>query len=262
MRKFAALAIVCLILMSLYPAESYAQQNSSQWFVVFEESVSPANRTQFDKVQKEAVDLWKKHKMDVPIYAYGNDDNAIYWVVPIQSFASIDTLYQKMGQLTNSMKEEDNYNGNEKFRDLSTMSQSVIMHAPELSYHPDGQDGQTAETPYVEWMFCKLRSGHEQEAADVIKKYISFYKQNNIGSSWDAYQVMFGNDLPQIILMFSDKDRAAMASKDNALREKYSTDFDNMWKDFRQHVRSIDNKTGWFMPSYSNMPGMTVSSDR
>lgn len=252
MKKFAITTIVCLVLTSLLPFVSHAQNTSPPWFIVFEEHVSPANYEQFMKVQKEAVDLWDKHQMPIDIYAYNNDDDAIYWVVPIRNFASIDTLFSNMMQTMQTMKEEEGYDGNEKFKDLSTMSQTVMMWVPELSYHPNDEFGDNEGKPYREWSFAHLRSGHEEEAAAAIKDIISFFEDNNIDMSWDVFRVLLGDDTPTMITMFSAKDRAEMATRGKTLWENHGSEINQLLENYNRHARKIENKAGWYMADFSH----------
>jgi hypothetical protein len=256
MKQLILLVVLGLVFGTMVPEVLTAQQ-SPPWFVVFEETVSPSNRAQFMKVQKEAVGLWNKYQFDVPVYAYENDDNAIYWVVPIRNFASIDTLYQKMMQLSDKMM-DNGYDGAAKFRDLSTVSGSVIMWDPELSYHPNDEFRQTQDEPYIEWMFIYLLSGHEKEFADAVKQYIRFYKKHNIDYPWDTFRVMLGNDTPAMIAMFKSKDPASMRTKDAILHEKHQEEFGKLWNNLILHTRKIENKTGWYRSDLSNLPGLVL----
>lgn len=254
MKNLMFAAVFCLALTALFPLAVHSQQSSPMWVMLFEEHVSPADRSGFMKVQQEAVGLWKKHNLDIMVLAYENDDNDFYWVVPIRNFASIDTLYSKMAVMSEKMK-ADGYNGAEKFKDLSTISSSVLVYAPELSHRPGRESGQSVEYPYTEWMHCYLRSGHEKEAADAIKKYVGFYEENGEDYSWDTYRVLLGNETPALVMKVSTTNPADLRTREAELMDKYGSDFSMMWNDFAKHLRKTEIKTGWFMPEFSNFPG-------
>lgn len=253
MKRFIFLIVTFLVLSASTPVVLCAQQASPQWFLVMEEFVASSDRQQFMEVQKEAVGLWKKHNLDVSIFAHLTDDNSLYWVVPIRNFASIDTLYQKTKAFSEKAKQEG-YDGSEKFRDLSTFSQTVMMWDPELSYHLNDRFGEPDKN-YKEWMFVYLLSGHEEEAAAVIKKYIDFYSKNNIDYPWDTFRVLFGSDSPALIMMTSAKDRVSLHTLEAEIEKQYQEEeLVNMWNEFSSHVRRMENKTGWFSPSLSHFP--------
>ncbi len=258
MKNFTALILIGLVLTALYPNAVIAQQSSPPWFLVFEETVSPANRTRFMEVQQEAVDLWKKHNLDIPIMTYENDDNALYWVTPIRNFASIDTLFQKMGQLSEKLKAEG-YDGDAKFRDLSTVSSTVMMWVPELSYHPNGESQNSIEEPYTEWMFAYVLSGHEKEVSDAFKKLITYFKENQVDYPWDTFHVMLGNDTPLIIGVFRGENQSVIHAKRDRMWQEHGAELGKLWGNITKHARKIENKTGWYNPSLSNMPAMTVN---
>lgn len=252
MRKNMLFIGLCILFTGFAALNTVAQETPSvpENFVVFEEFVSTADMASFRKVQAETVKLWKKHGFDVPVYSYSNDDNAFYWVVPIENFAAIDVLFQKIGTLMKKMK-DDGFDGQEAFRDLSTMRTSVIHWEKDLSYHPDGQYGQRLDNGFVEWTFFYMKSGHEKEASEATKKYIEFYNSVPESYEWDLYSVVFGHDTPCWIFMKRAKSELALRELNSELNEKYKDKFKELWADFAPHVRKVENKKGWFMPNWS-----------
>jgi hypothetical protein len=228
-----------------------AQQPAPANFVVFEEMVSPSDLAAFNKAQQQAVDLWKKHKFELPVSCYATDDNIFYWVIPIENFGSIDDIFAKSYAITKKMTDEDGFDGDKVFRDLSTTRTRVIMSLPDLSYHPSGNAKQSAAKNYVEWTFCSMRQGHEKEAADAVKKYIEFYKKVNEPYEWEMYMVTLGYDTPMWILKTRAESPEAMRKLENDLYKKYGKELDAMWNEFILHVRKIDNKTGWYKQNWS-----------
>lgn len=255
MKKTLVMIGLCLLVTGMTLKSSRAQESAPRYFAVFEEMVATSDMAAFNKVQQEAVDLWKKHSLDISIYCYSTDDNSYFWVMPMENFAAVDAMNKKAEDFMKKAKEKDGYDGS-GFRDLSTANFSFILWMPELSYHPDGKFGQTAEKRYVEWAFCYMKPGHEKEAGDAIKKYIDFYKKSGEKYEWDVYNVIFGNNTPVWILMVSDKDPVTMRQLESKLDEKYSKEFGEMWSAFAAHVRKIDNKTGWFKQKWSINTGL------
>lgn len=242
----------CILISGLF-VFNLSAQNAPSSFVVFEEFVAPADVAAFSKVQQQAVDLWKKHNFDVPILSYGTEDYTFYWVIPIENFGSIDGIFQKSSAITKKMKEEDGFDGDKAFHELSTVRSSVIMSAPELSYHPDGNYGQTADKTYCEWSFCSLKQGHEKEASEAIKKWIEFYKTSGEKYEWDVFHVIFGHDTPMLILMTRSKDPSTIRQMEAGLWEKHRKEFGELWNGFAAHLRKIENKTGWFKADWSTV---------
>ena len=242
---------LCLLATGLTLKSSRAQQPAPVNFVVFEEFVKPADWPAYREVQQKAVDLWKKHNLDVPVYTYQTDESSVYWVIPMQSFASLDNIFGKFEAMTQKMKTEDGFDGQAAFRDLSSTTASVIMWSPDLSFHADGRFGQSAEKPYCEWSFCNIKSGHEKEAGEAIKKYIEFYKKTGEKYDWDLYYVLLGQEMPVWILMTTSDSPVTLRQLETDLDKKYSKEFGAMWTEFTKHVNKIETKTGWFMPKWS-----------
>lgn len=250
MKKNCLVFVLLFLLSGFVPVISFAQDVAPQNLIVFEEFVSPADLPEFSKVQTEVFDLWKKNEMDIPFFCYQNDDNAFYWVIPIENFAGIDALYAKMMGINKKMK-DSGFDTDAKFRDLSTMRQTVISGSPDLSYHPSGVFGQTKEKPFIEWTFCYLKTGHEKEAGDAIKKYIEFYDGIDETYEWDVYMVLLGHDTPCWILMTRSESELALRTLESELNEKYGENFKELWSGFAKHVRRFENKKGWFRADWS-----------
>ena len=248
MKKLSLIAVFCILITGLMVQSSRAQQ--PVFFAVFEEMVSPADLVAFNKVQQETVDLWNKYNLNVTISCYATDESSYYWVMPMQNFASMDAMFEKSADFMKKAKEQEGFDGS-GFRDLSTSNFMYIRWVPDLSYHPDGNRGQTADRSYVEWSFCYLKQGHEKQASEAIKKYIDFYNKTGEKYEWDVFEGMLGNDLPVWVLMVSDSDPVAMRQTEKKLNDKYSKDFEGMWTEFTKHVRRLENKTGWFKPEWS-----------
>ena len=95
MKKSFVLIVLGILFTGMLCVSSRAQQPAPVYFAVFEEMVSTADMAAFSKAQQEAVDLWKKHNFDLPIYCYSTDDNSFFWVMPMQNFASLKAMIKK-----------------------------------------------------------------------------------------------------------------------------------------------------------------------
>lgn len=251
MRKNFLFIGICILFtgFAMQRAEAQETRTIPENFVVFEEFVNTADLVTFRKEQAKAVKLWNKHNIGIPVYCYLNNDNAYYWVVPIENFAAIDVLFEKTGEMMKKMK-EDGFDG-KAFRDLSTTRTSVIHWKKDLSYHPSGQFGQQEDKGFVEWSFCYMKQGHEKEATAAIKKWIEFYDSVPDSYEWDIYTVVFGHDTPCWIMMTRAESEIALLKHQKELHEKYADKFKVLWGDFAEHVRKVENKKGWFWPAWS-----------
>ena len=250
MKKSTLFFVFSLFLTGILPGISLAQQPAPLRYVVFEEKVATSDMAAFHKVQQETVDVWNKLKLDVPISCYSTDDNGFFWVIPAVNMASVDTIFAKSSAFMKRAKEQDsNYGAG--FRDLSTANFSFISWRPDLSYHAATYSGPSDDMPYVEWSFCYMRQGHEEEATVAIKKFVDFYKKNRIDYNWDFFEVLLGYDTPVWVGMNVDTDVITMRQTEKSLDEKYGPQFKEMWADFTKHVRRIEIKTGKYMPRWS-----------
>lgn len=249
MKKFSLLLVMCLFAGAFFVNTTQAQESEDPGLIfLMEEFVAPADMAEFWKVQQEAFDLFDELDFNLTIWAYQTSENSFYWAMPMKNFAGIDKIYGDMMKYSQQMK-ENGYDGDAKFRDLSNISQSVVMWNKELSYHPDGVSDEGKG--FHEWTFMYLKSGHEKEAADAAKKYIEFYNNIDTDYSWDIYQVVFGEHTPCWILEVQAESEAALRELEDALMKEYRDDFRKLWQNMVQHVRTIETKKGWYLPGWS-----------
>ncbi|WP_319230602.1 hypothetical protein [Draconibacterium orientale] len=219
-------------------------------FLVIEEFVQPADLPEFKKVQQEAIDLWKKLNFDLPVFAYSTDVSSFYWVVPFENFAALDQMFAKMDEFSKKVKEEG-YDADAKFRDLSTVRQTIIHWNKDLSYHTADYAGQTADNRYCEWTFFYLKAGHEKEMAEAVKKYIEFSENVEENWGWDLYTVSMGYDSPCWIVMDRSESPLSMRKLEASLQENYSDKLNELWGNIQPHLRKMEVVTGWFQPKWS-----------
>lgn len=243
--------IICMfLLMGIVSLQAQETPAMPENFLVIEEFVQPADLPSFNKVQQEAIELWKKFEFDVSVYAYSTDVSSFYWVVPIENFAALDQVFAKAGELTAKMK-DDGYDASKKFRDLSTSRETIIHWNKDLSYHTNDYAGQTRDNRYCEWTFFYLKAGHYKEMAEAVKKYIEFSKNIEQNWGWDLYTVSMGYDSPCWIVMDRAESPLAMRKLEASLQGNHSDKLAELWGNIQPHLRKMEVVTGWFQPDWS-----------
>ena len=250
MKNFILLSI--LFLCSAYTPVQCQESNDQGMFLVFEESVAPDKMPQFVKVQSEAFKKFDELNFDMTIYAYRLQDFAFYWAIPIENFAAIDVLFAQMMEHHQKLM-ENGYDPADKFRDLSSLSHFVVRWNKDLSYYPE--DFEKPEEPdiFYEWAFIHLKSGHEKEAAKVLKKYQELYDSVDESYQWDVYEVLLGNQTPCWILESQAKTELDMRTIESELNDKYGEKFEELWPEFVKHVDKMEIKKGWYIPKWSRV---------
>jgi len=251
MKKFTFFTVLCLIMAAFFANDTRAQEPDGPAMVLLmEEFVAPSDMAQFWKVQSEALELFDELNFDMTFYAYQTDQNSFYWAMPIKSFADIDEVYSTMMN-SHKLLKENGYDPDAKFRNLSNISQSVVMWNKELSYHPEEREEGAEPDKFYEWSFIYLKSGHEKEVAEATKKYMDFYKSVGVNYAWDIYEVVFGDHTPCWILEVSAESELALRQQESDLQAKYHDDFMKLWQNLVPHVRTIETKKGWYLPAWS-----------
>lgn len=252
MKQFILLAFISLLI--VLPDMQKAvlgQQAPQKWFIVFEEKAVQGDRVQFFRKQKKAFDVWKSYHPEMPLYVWQSDDHVVYRLIPVFGFASIDTLYHKMEQVSAILNAGD---GQESPSSLSTVSGSVIVWVPELSHQQSAEFDEYPDKPYTEWMFTYLISGQEQQAEEALQKFREYYTRHRLDYPWDIFRVLFGKDTPLLIGQFRAKSRAALQAKGEKIWQKHGAELEGLWEEVERHAWKIETKTGWFNPSLSNLP--------
>jgi len=249
MKKIYLFLALCTLLTGFVTVNSRAQENPT-FFIVFEEFVSPVNLNAYSEVTEKVHNLWGKVNMDIPVYCYNNDEDAFYWVIPLFNL-SLEGLYDKMTGVHKQMVEEQNFDPEKAYNGLYTGRQSIIRWLNDLSYHRDGKFGQSPDKIYIEWTFCSLISGHEEEAGEAVKKFVDFFSKTDETYEWDVYEVSLGYDTPMWIIMDSAESPLAMRQLEMKLYEKYQDDLKDMWQEFAKHLRKTKNVSGWFRQGWS-----------
>ncbi len=229
------------------------QQSPSPWFMMFEEKSAHGDRVQFLRAQKKNIDVWKLQYPDVPVFAWQNDDNTLYRVIPLISFASIDTLYRQMKQVSKSIKARNRYM-DEQPGSLPTVSGTVMVWVPELSHRREAKFSLNPDEPFTKWMFVYLLSGQEEAAVEALTNYRDYYADKKLDYPWDTFRVLLGNETPVMIGMFRAGSPSALQTKGNKIWEKHGDELRALWEAVVQHTWKIENKTGWFNSSLSNVP--------
>ncbi len=253
MKQIILLAFIGLAIASSALHLSATQQSPPGWFIVFEEKGTAVSPVQFLKAQKEAVDLWKKQNPEVPVYAWQNNDNTLYRIIPILSFASIDTLYQKMEHVSEVKKAGSNSKEANSIN-LSTVSGTVMEWVPELSHHPEAEFSPWPDKPYTEWMFVYLLPDHEKEAEEALRKFRDYYIEKKLDYPWDTFRVLLGTNTPVMIGLFRAESQEVLQHKGNRIWKKHGGELGSLWDEVMRHTWKVENKTGWYNPSLSNIP--------
>ncbi len=250
MKKLSLFFTLALLGVAFSFQTSRAQDaESPDMFLVMEEFVAPSDMAEFWKVQSEGFELMDKLDFKLHFGAFQTDRNSFYWVFPIKSFADIDASYAQWMDYARQMK-ESGWDPQQKFRGLSNMSQFVVKFDKDLSRIAPKVENAEPQIFY-EWTYVYLKSGHEEEAGEVIQKFKQFYDEEGIEFYWYVYPVMLGEHTPCWILETIADNEADFRKLESEIHKKYKEDTRPMWQEFVQHVRSIDTVKGWYLPDWS-----------
>jgi len=251
MKKFTLFFILSLCLAVFGTNRSQAQDTEApHLYLVMEEFVAPGDLMEFWEVQSEGIALWDSLNFKMTYNAFRTSSNSFYWAVPIKNFEAIDEFYKSWIVNSEAMKAAG-WDPDVKFRDLSNISQFVVMWDKDLSYEPEKEAAATESDVFYEWSFIYLKSGHEKEAADAVQKYIDFTKKEGIDYHWNIYRVLMGNHTPCWILENTAPSEEAYRHQESELDKKYKTEYRELWNNFVPHVRTIETKKGWYIEKWS-----------
>lgn len=232
-----------------------AEEKKAQLYFVEEIVIKPSMVDKYEAHTKEALELCEKYGIPFPFYAFTTDDFHYYFVWPIESYASLDSLFKSIGEWVVKMGDE-NWQALVKSGEgtYEYMKWSIIRHKPDLSYKPEKPRLKPEEANFMVWIFCYIQPDKEREFEELCKEWVALYKRKNIPEKFDTYIGDIGTDMPFYFWEGRAKNAIDFYSQDEKEQEIFGGEHMELWSKTRATLRKFEFKTGWFRPDLSYMP--------
>jgi hypothetical protein len=231
-----------------------AQNSDVQMYAVHEDRVKPSMTKEAERIDKELVDLLKKHNIQEAIWivVQKNDHTRLY-LSPINSMADLDkdmfaTLSNKIGkdamtklfsQYTKCYDEHGDY---------------VINLRKDLSYMPGGMTLTTEGQPYRRFYYNYVTPENVANMTNTFKKIKETFVKHNAGLHYRIYTPGFGTIGNYFMVVISAKNEEELAKAETAMWEKMSVDMQPLFDELDKYSSKVDMQTGWMRDDLSYSP--------
>ncbi len=257
MKQIVFQALMVLLGWGSIPDSAIAQDKSAakQGYLIWEDVVIPSEVTVYEDMTRQQLKLYASQNFPHRVDVFNTTDFTYYWVIEVDRYASIDTLYMDFNSIYRNQTEKVNeimegFAGTQEF----TRSWTCYFDG-ELSFRPPGQDESENEGPYIHMGFCYPVKGKMEEARLAMKGFVSLSNEKGASLGWDTYVGDLGVDAPMFFW-------ASFASDPVEFHQLNSSDFemlgekaDELWNDLRNTLRKYEEKQGWYRKDLSYDPG-------
>lgn len=231
-----------------------AQNSDVQMYAVHEDRVKPSMAKEAERIDKELVDLLKKHNIQEANWmTVQKNDNTRLYLSPINSMADLDkdmfaTLSNKIGkdamtklfsQYTKCYDEHGDY---------------VINLRKDLSYMPGGMTLTTEGQPYRRFYYNYVTPENIANMTNTFKKIKETFVKHNAGLHYRIYTPGFGTIGNYFMVVISAKNEEELAKAETAMWEKMSVDMQPLFDELDKYSSKVDMQTGWMRDDLSYSP--------
>ncbi len=231
-----------------------AQEQESQLYLVWEDTVHPSKAMGYEAAMKMWVDFNTKYKFPRPVTVYRTNDYHYYTLMPIEKLADIDDLEKYFTELG----EEAGKDVGEIQKAFAGTTESTTFGTAllrfDLSYMPENPRVKTEDVSFVWWNYYYVKSGKEKEAEEIAKEWQALWKSNGITDSFQVYQPMLWSDIPVMTAAGGALSAADYYSHMEKNIEKMGDEYLALTKKTMDACRRFEQKTGMILRDLSYIP--------
>jgi hypothetical protein len=257
MRSKISIVLMVGFVVSLCALPTLAQEEEqkAQAFVVWDFVVKPSMFMQYEESIKKQIELYAKANFPYPWIAYSTNDYHYYYVVAVESFETVDSIYKAFGEAQKAI-------GEEKLQALDEMQEGTYDHLRmgmyylrfDLSYIPEDPRLTEDEVNFVWWNFYYIKQGMGTQANDIAKEWQDLYKANNIPDGWSFYVGDFGSEEPVRVAVGGAKSAADYFQHQEKTIKLFGEKYGEMTKKTMDICRRFEQKLGMPRPDLSYTP--------
>jgi hypothetical protein len=231
-----------------------AQNSDVQMYAVHEDRVKPSMAKEAERIDKELVDLLKKHNIQEANWmtVQKNDHTRLY-LSPINSMADLDkdmfaTLSNKIG------KDAMNKLFSQYNKCYDEHGDYVINLRKDLSYMPGGMTLTTEGQPYRRFYYNYVTPENVANMTNTFKKIKETFVKHNAGLHYRIYTPGFGTIGNYFMVAISAKNEEELTKAETAMWEKMSVDMQPLFDELDKYSSKVDMQTGWMRDDLSYAP--------
>jgi hypothetical protein len=227
-------------------------------YVLHQEVVRPSALKAYEETNHEFLAAFKQHRDMLPGFSFttvAGEDFIYNFITPIPDFAYAGTIYDMVDKVGRTM-------GEAKWADLlkrngatiDSMTDSVFLEDPSLSYAPANPRLKPQEELYFHFDFYYIQTGREAEADAVARDFAALFRARNMSDGYHLMKLVFGHDLPLLVVAEGFRDAADFAAQDVAMRKTLGAEGEALFARAFAITRKFDRRNGWVRPDLSMLP--------
>jgi hypothetical protein len=255
MNHKSVITLFALMATGLGSLMSYAQDEpkKNQGYIVWEDHVVPHKISSYEEATKLQMANYAEHEFPKGVSVFSTDDYRYYWVVSVDHFADIDTLYKQFNKLYKNSGEgvydkiEAAFDGTYEY----TRSWTCLWHR-DLSYIPETNEEETGGAgDFRYWGFCYVKQGKGEEMREAFRKWVELYESKNISEGFGFYQGDLGTDMPFMFWSISAKNATEYYTNSEKIMEALGEEGSELWKETEALLRGFEPVTGFYRKDLS-----------
>jgi hypothetical protein len=244
--------VVCLCFLITLAQE---EEQEEQLLYVDEYTVKPSMVDEFEAAIKEGVAFRTQHKYPYSLMTYSLNDFHYTFVYSLENYADITSMDKAGDELREKV-------GKEKVQALSKKwvnfyeyyNESMVYLVPELSYTPENPRLKSGDGNFIFWDIYYVHPGKAAEFEEIIKKFISIFKDKKMTEGINVIVGDIGTDNPVFAFSLRAKDEADFYVHNDKMWEMLGEEGEMLYEKMLPLVRKNEVKQGWFRPDLSYVP--------
>jgi len=233
-----------------------AQKPQKQLWFQWDDVVYPAKVKEYVEAAKAVNEFLKEQNYPYPMNAYSSDDFHFYYVMPISSYAAIDTMEMMWAEIFQKVGEEKMAPLGKAF--IGTQESGlnrIYAHRPDLSYEAESNYPGENETNFASLYINYPMYGMGMKFEEVCKKWVDLHKSKNTDFSYDIFEVVLGDEAPCYFFVSWSENAATYYAKNIEIWSKINEDGKKLQQEMFSLLRKVDAKHLWYRKDLSYIPG-------
>jgi len=244
------------MLILLFTSLSWGQgtSNSFSGFVIWEDRVYPSEVLAYEEMTKKQMLLYAEQNFPTRVDVYHTTDFTYYWVMQVENYADIDSLYMEFSEIQQKVPEKVDAL-REGFSDTheSTLTWTCYFDRS-LSYRPDPQTVPASENRYMHIGFCYPIKGEMEKVRTVLKSFVELAAAKKASLGWDTFIGDIGVEAPMLFwISFASNPTEYFTGNSNDF-DLMGTEADTLWRAMSGAMRKYEEKSGWYRWDLSYVP--------
>jgi len=235
MRKNYCCYVILFLIIIIVPTQLLAQSDNQKSDLVLVEDITikSSMRTEFEKITKELVTLYKEIDFPYQFTVFYSFELHYIFLFPFNNHSDIDNIWAEAGKL----HKDNNYG--EKFTNLMSkfmnctdnIKLTMLQRRVDLSYYPDEHRLKKDEVRFLNWDIMYIHPEKQMEFEKVLKEWRDLVASKNIPQQVDSFMGGVGWETP----VFIGSAYGKSASDFYAINE-------NLWDQLGEHGKELLKK--------------------